>query len=313
MPSFYPKRGDALTLTRFRELFRKKRDGDGEAEVIRELLHQDRGDLLREIERILEARKSAENMPFPSELRTVATLRSIATQTDLPKEVRQPTSPGRNESLAETRSYTSSSTQVDLLDGVEENRPPSSSQLPRLDSLSSSGSPAVGVSRLSPNAPFIFGKESKMVEDIQSPRPKLEAHSLRQTKSTQSLSSQNVSNKPKPPPEKCVLAHRQTYRVDDNTGAIFLSETTKLRWKDRYVIVRLPPQSFQGHKLKHTESGLFQERPLPQVFTDEGEWEDVDDEDINEGKDNAKEVDTKNLTGFKTFNPALYKGSVYRF
>jgi hypothetical protein len=44
------KRGVSLTLSRFREPFRKKRDGDGKAGGIGGLLQQDRGDLLKDME-----------------------------------------------------------------------------------------------------------------------------------------------------------------------------------------------------------------------------------------------------------------------
>ncbi len=64
MRSLYPKRGDVITSSRFREPFRTKTDGDGEAQVSRDLLQQDRDNLLRDIERILEAITSAENLPL---------------------------------------------------------------------------------------------------------------------------------------------------------------------------------------------------------------------------------------------------------
>ncbi|KAK3190637.1 hypothetical protein K4F52_003328 [Lecanicillium sp. MT-2017a] len=319
MPSLYPIRGDAPALRRFRELFRKKRDGD-EPEAIRELLQQDRGDLLRDIEQILEAGKTTENLPLPTELRTAASYRSTATQTDWPEEVQLSSSRGPKESPVATGIYASSSTQVDLLKGVEENRSPPSAQPPDRDFVSQKASPAIDSTWPSRHAPFIFGKDCKVAEDIQSPRIMF-SPSLHQTKCEQALSPQIAPSKTELPPKRIVLAQRQTCRVDDKTGTISLSKMIRLSWKDKFVTIRLPPESFQVAGLSNTGAakqetkltppnavahGILRKRPMPQDI------EDADDEDSDEGGDNDNRADA-NLADLKGFNPAIYKGTVYHF
>lgn len=116
MSSFRSKLGDTAAISRIRELFRSRQSAQSGKTDIIEVLKQDRGDLLREIERILENQRTSEFQKSSTDLAVPRIYHSASTQTEGCETISD-TMTSNPDSQAKTASnYASSATQVNLED-----------------------------------------------------------------------------------------------------------------------------------------------------------------------------------------------------
>ncbi|KAK2591271.1 hypothetical protein QQS21_011052 [Conoideocrella luteorostrata] len=116
MASSHDKLSDVPVVGRLRDLFRKKRGVDPDGHDIRELLRRDRGDLLKEFERIVASQRASESLSSSNELHLAVSYSyvSASTQTDVSEEPATPVEPGLDDTTREATNCTSSSTQTDV-------------------------------------------------------------------------------------------------------------------------------------------------------------------------------------------------------
>lgn len=274
MPSFHLKRNSdtAPALNRVREFFRKKRDDvanrddDVPSPTLRELLQQDRGDLLRDIERILEVHninKSSENISVPSLQQATANYCSAATQTDVVEEADEPATTSQQSDAAtqcQSPNYKSSSTDVDDLVKEEEKiQSPIVEKLPpspifRFLPTPSASPPACDIKR-----PFVFKPPTgsamealyfapqtvPQIFPIRNPVPVPEKNDTKPLP----ISLASGDRATLTPPVATRSDNRDVIRsekriVDEETGVVLVSRVSRILWPTygKRIAVRLPPQ-----------------------------------------------------------------------
>lgn len=245
MPSFQTKRlGDAPALNRVRELFRKKRAAEGDGQDLRELLKEDRGDLLKELEKLLESQKLRESLAPPSEVHIAPVCCSTSTQTE-PTEELVPTNLSAVNGLEKKPSYTSSSTQVE----VEKADKGVSVVIAELPSLARSVSPASDVSRSILGKGSVSGNTTEETPEISPNKLPCVPHNL--AKCSQASPPPLFSGNAQPSVPSEPFVRRQKREVDTKTGTSWVWNTSSRLWKPkgeeiaRPIRVRLPPQIFQ--------------------------------------------------------------------
>ncbi|KJK73520.1 hypothetical protein H634G_11230 [Metarhizium anisopliae BRIP 53293] len=321
MSSAHSNRGNAPALGRLWDLIRRKRGVDRHAPYIRELLREERGDIVKELERILESQRALDSLTSPSELHVAVAYLSASTQTEAAEKPATPIDrPRLGDAARQTPNYTSSSTQVDL-DVAEERASAVISQA----AIVSLGSTSC----------------------IQSS----DTAGIRKTRSREPLSSQILSTSP--PRLTAVVRHHQRYLIDSEAGAIYFWKMSKVPWRGKAIPVCLPPRYFRdpgpqdssrtmsrfpSSSEKHIGKMELVRQRL-QAWADEGIWITADDmkwftdvmeECMTDGREWLKAYDTEedmtrettaneddedNWTDVESsmgsttaFNPDLYKG-----
>jgi hypothetical protein len=300
-----------------RELFRKKRSTHDDEQDLRELLKKDRGDLLREFEKLLDSQKTLDNLASPSEPQIDGRYRSVSTQTKMPERPSRHTPPNSESRAMENPEYTFSSTQTDP-EVVEEATPIVITQADDF-SLPLGVSPASVPSEMPPAEPFIFGNIADGAEASSSMRVSVP---IRKSRSVQSLSCPSIpTNTPQPEPG-IVLSRKQRYSIDGETGVIRLWKVSKIRFQDKKLVVCLPPQNFQGHLPRKSERILLQTMsPSGSISRDmervresvraRGDGGGSDSSDDGDEEDNG--ADAQISTTFRPFDAKYFKGAKFVF
>lgn len=354
MPSLYSKRGDGSASRLIREIFRKKRDED-DVPSLRELLQSDRGDLLRDIERILQGHKSSDNLPrfVPVTVRYCST----ASQTELPEEAPQPSL--ARDGVAKVSKYTSSSTQTEQHEDEASELTLSASTASLLQASSNTVS---ADSTLEADSDFRSSVAAKIVEDTVTTEDQgvdgqdsardhdtpedgytaededafVEEHIAKRARTSGPIRCAMgspylaaISRQYAPvklASQRPAVTRRQSHSIDDETGAITIWNMSKIAWRGKHLIVRLPPQTFSGNLFRNvatrprlvpvpsnTVAGDIDEmRKILQTLQNAGTWVAIDDE-VNGVDGTGREAKSHLLPKPTTFSHESYVGAVFRF